>query len=383
MKWHLLTGEYPPQVGGVADYTREVATKLAAEGDDVHVWSPGNAGDTIEDGVCVHRSAGTWARRDRRRITSAIRAAGTGTVLVQWPHAFGQRSLNVGFCAWVLQLARAGAPVDVMVHEPFLSFRGGSWRQPAAAAVHRAMVTLILAGARRVWVSIPAWAGRLRPWLAGRDVPMAWLPVPSSVPVIDDDEGVARLRSALAAGARGVVGHFGTYGRVTATLLEPALKALARLRPDVTVVLMGRDSDAFRARLVSNDPMLEHRIVATGVLDRAALSRHLQSCDLMLQPYMDGASTRRGTLMAGLAHGLPVVSTLGHLSEDFWPAENGRAVTVVRAGDTDALVAAVAALLDDERRRHEAGAAARALYLSRFSIDHVVGALRAPAKSQA
>src|SRR5262245_59769784 len=54
--WHLVTGEYPPQPGGVADYTRLVAQGLAAAGDTVHVWAARAPGDTPQDvGVTVHR----------------------------------------------------------------------------------------------------------------------------------------------------------------------------------------------------------------------------------------------------------------------------------------------------------------------------------------
>jgi len=39
-RWAILTGEYPPQPGGVSDYTRLVAEGLAVGGDEVHVWAP-------------------------------------------------------------------------------------------------------------------------------------------------------------------------------------------------------------------------------------------------------------------------------------------------------------------------------------------------------
>src|ERR1700722_10738138 len=49
LNWHLVTGEYAPASGGVADYTRGVARALAAAGDDVHVWAPSIARGLASD----------------------------------------------------------------------------------------------------------------------------------------------------------------------------------------------------------------------------------------------------------------------------------------------------------------------------------------------
>jgi glycosyltransferase involved in cell wall biosynthesis len=94
----------------------------------------------------------------------------------------------------------------------------------------------------------------------------------------------------------------------------------------------------------------------------------------MLQPYPDGATTRRGTLMAALAHGLPVVTTLGRLSESFW-RESG-AVAAVPAGDLPAVTRMVSELARHPERRHRIAGIARATYESRFSLPHVIDALR-------
>jgi hypothetical protein len=38
--WAIVTGEYPPQTGGVSDYTPQVALALANLGDPVHIFAP-------------------------------------------------------------------------------------------------------------------------------------------------------------------------------------------------------------------------------------------------------------------------------------------------------------------------------------------------------
>lgn len=54
---------------------------------------------------------------------------------------------------------------------------------------------------------------------------------------------------------------------------------------------------------------LVERVQWTGPLSDAEVSYALQRVSVLLMPYVDGASLRRGTLMAGLAHGCAIVTT--------------------------------------------------------------------------
>ena len=374
--WHVVTGEYSPSIGGVADHTRLVAAGLAARGAVVHVWAPGDAGPTIEDGVCVHRVAGTWAARNLNGVSAQLDRVGPGRILVQWvPHAYGQRSLNVGFCRWVRRLARDGATVEVMVHEPSLGFREGSLKQDAAAALHRWMLAILLRGASRVWLSTPSWEPRVRPWLLGRSVPIVWLPVPSTIPVVSASVDVRAVRARHAAGRPVLVGHFGTFGAATTRQLQPALAAVLERSTDVALLLIGRDSERFAPLLPQRGPADASRVSGTGPRDDRAVSCAIQACDVMLQPFDDGASTRRTTLMAALAHARATVTTIGRSSEPFWAGEHDRTLLAVEAANTAGLSAATLALASDPGRRARLGEAARTLYDGTFALPRTLDAL--------
>jgi glycosyltransferase involved in cell wall biosynthesis len=189
-----------------------------------------------------------------------------------------------------------------------------------------------------------------------------------------DADLVGRV-SRAARGADGLLlGHFGTYDAPTRTGLQALVPGLLRALPRARLLLLGRGSDAAAASLREGVPDLRDRIAGAGALGAAELSAHLQACDLMVQPYVDGASTRRTTLMAALAHGLPVVTTTGRLSEPFW--SGSPAIAAVAAGDVEGMIHAAVRLAGDPSLRQRQAAAARDVYDARFALPHVIRALR-------
>ena len=97
----------------------------------------------------------------------------------------------------------------------------------------------------------------------------------------------------------------------------------------------------------------------------------------MMHTYRYGASTLRKTLMEALSHGLPVVSTVGHLTEPFW--SECAAVATVAAGDLSGMAVLAGEIMGDSAQRQKLAREARGIYDSRFSIRHVISALRADA----
>ena len=376
-EWHLITGEYPPQLGGVSDYTHSVAKGLADAGDNVHVWCPPAPSGTVQcAGVTVHRDLGRAGSKDLRNLSRDLeRFPGPRQILVQWvPHAYGFRSMNVGFCLWLWERARRGDRVDLMVHEASLGFGEGSWRQNVPALVHRLMTTILMRGASRIWISTPRWEGRFRPYAFGREVPFEWLPIPSNIPVVQDSTGIRSLRKKYAPEGCLIIGHFGTYNPSVALPLESILSALEATPFTGVILLMGAGSDEFRMRVHRQQPGLASRVYATGALAAEDLSRHLSACDLLVQPYIDGVSSRRTSFMAGLSHGKPMLTTSGPPTEPLWAASG--AVALVPVGDPHGFVESLGRLCADENQRTLMGDAAKKLYRERFDLSHVIGRLR-------
>lgn len=328
----MITCEYPPQFGGVSDYSAQVAAALSAAGQDVHVWFEEFEGFT---------SAGM------KRVGALIDACPRPRrLLVQWvPHGYGRRSMNLDFCRWV---SSRGEEIDLMVHEPGLGLWEGGLRHFAVANVHRLMLITLLRKATRIWMSAAAWEPRLRPYAMGRKTPMEWAPVPSNI-----------LVSPRGADADYPVGYFGQYDHASIGVLMRVLEEI----PD-RVALIGRGAEKV--------PMHERTIVV-GETDPERLSRAIASCRVMCHHYVDGVSGRRTTAMASLAHAKAVATVEGRLSESIW-RESG-AVSLAPVGDASALTVNIRALLRDPDERVRLGRAGAELYRERFDLDRTIAQL--------
>jgi glycosyltransferase involved in cell wall biosynthesis len=121
-------------------------------------------------------------------------------------------------------------------------------------------------------------------------------------------------------------------------------------------------------------PALRGRVYGTGGLGAQELANHLASCDVLVQPFEDGVTARRGSVTGALALGVPVATTSGPTTEDLW--RTSAAVSLAPADDRGALIANVLRLASDEGERARLRERSRALYDERFAIGHTVEALR-------
>jgi glycosyltransferase involved in cell wall biosynthesis len=294
---------------------------------------------------------------------------------VQWvPHGFGYHSMNVWFCLWVARRAWKGDQVELMVHEPYLEFRRGPIRHAAMSCVHRLMTIVLLAAARKVWMAIPAWERLLRPYALGRPVPMQWLPVPGCV-AGENAASTAPSRLKYVADGRHLLGHFGTYGAAVTGMLLERLPPVMNGSFSPSLLLLGSNGEAFRDVLIARFPWWKDRVHATGYLSPSDLSAHIAACDVFVQPYPDGITSRRTSAMACLSRGRPVVTTSGHLTEPLW-AETG-AVAIADVNDSSGFASAVVNLLGHVGARSVLSTRGQRLYAERFSIERIVTTLRA------
>lgn len=378
MHWVFITGAYPPDSGGLADYTAVLAKELARHGDAVTVVT-GPLDSTrlrVAEGVQVLTLVDHFGRRGLAQLDQFLAGLSAPCqMFVQYvPQALGPRrssrfkGLPLTFAWWLRQ--RQGAPVWTMFHEAKVMAPPGSGiARNGLSLVTEQMLAWTARASQRIFVAMNAWEPHIaRHLAAGQRV--EYLPIPSNVPTRVDPTARDRTRANLLNGhARAIVGHFGTFSSEVTGLIEPLLRHSITEHAERQILLIGDGSREFAGRL---PPEAAHLVTATGRLEAEAVAQHLSACDLMVQPFPDGASTRRGSIMAGLALGVPVVSNLGRASEAIWQQQNALGL----ASDQQSLASVVEALLANPHERHALGARGQYLYEKQFSLAHTLSVLR-------
>lgn len=279
------------------------------------------------------------------------------TVLLQYnPFNFGRW----GFAPWLpaklwrLKRSKARPRIALMVHEMYYPI--SDWKSALMGGWQRVQFFAVRVLSDVVFTSVSPWAKALRSHRPHR--PVHHLPVGSNLPDMRHARAAERVRLGISEDAI-VLAAFGT-GHPSRMLdyVAHAADAVASQGHETILLNLG-----FNTPQVSVDGAV--RVLAPGHLDEEAISRHLAAADIYLAPFTDGVSTRRTTLMAALQHGLSVVGTDGHNTDDLL-RRSTMCMRLTRVDDRDAFSRTVCDLADSPEARAELGARARSLYEGEF-----------------
>jgi len=360
----VLSPSYPPNVEpcGVGDFTQRLVPELSRAGvEAVILTGLDYRGAERSGGAKVVRVARRWTPGALRRVALLAREEGLHALLVQYvPGLYPPGARWI----WVLPLAmRAlspGIPAVLSMHTVGVSSAGSVLRAGALIASAHAILSTNEEVTRLIGRYMRPALGKTREIPIGANVE----PPPGGAAAREEARRRVRQEAGLGPGDA-VIAHFGLY--YPGKGAEEVLQAAAALRAEgrrfrLFMVGGGRVGDeGYLASLKERGRALGlgDEVVWTGYLPPERASGILLGADLFLAPYAGGISSRRGSLMAALAHGLAVVSTPSRIpTRHFREGENFASVPF---GDAGALAGAVSALLDDPARRERLAAGAREL----------------------
>jgi glycosyltransferase involved in cell wall biosynthesis len=359
----IVSDLLPPKRGGLADHTHRLATELSHTHPVTVLTSPGAS---PSERFQVRPSIGDW--QDLDWIVAELSEFANDSVLL-WqyvPHMYGRGGVNLRLPRFWRDLRRSGNRQVFIAHEIMADM---SWKPSRFwfALQHRRQWKALLASADAVAISTSRWLedwSRLRPDAAPL---FSLLPSPTSIepqPVGPDHARAWRKEHGLDPEVR-VLSYFGTLGpnKQFYWILDAWRAARAAGIPVALAVIGG-----------APDPNLPAELKALyrplGYLPAPEVSAALHASDLLALPFSDGVSERRTTLMAGLAHGVAVATTVGHGTGT--ALAKAPYLGLCHARDERGFVQLIHSLLKDDARRHQLAADGRAASEREFSWPVIV-----------
>jgi glycosyltransferase involved in cell wall biosynthesis len=381
LKIGLVTGEYPPMQGGVGAFTRELAKALALAGCEIHIITDRRARpaekrqnwrllqEPIDLGFAqLHARVGQWRWPVLTTVTDIVVRQELDVLNIQYQAAaYHMRSPAINFLPWRLKGITKTVVTFHDLRVPYLF--------PKAGRIRRAAVDFMARQAHGVVVTN---AADYESMSAVRSGQVRQIPIGSNISTVEvEAAAVAELRSKLNISPdHFLLGYFGFLNESKGADL--LIQALAHQPENTHLLFIGgrtgssdRDNNQdFYDHLLQASARLNllERVHFTGFVSDREVAGYLAAADLMVMPYRDGVSLRRGTLMAVLAHGRPLLTTrpVTPIPE----LVHGRHAYLVPAGQVEPLSNAICELMADRQGRIDMGREARSLAAS-FSWDRI------------
>jgi glycosyltransferase involved in cell wall biosynthesis len=365
----IITGEYPPMQGGIGDYSRLLARHLVSLGAQVSILTSLQAASGDAD-IAVTNAISAWDGRAWLQARAWARERNINILSLQYQTAAFGMSPWVHFLPDVLR----SLPFVTTFHDlryPYLFPKAGTFRPWIVRRLAQESTAVITTNDED--------AAQLQ------NVHLhSIIPIGSNLAAgISDEVARATLRTRWAKPDEFLIGYFGLINRTKGvdTLVE-ALKQLRACAIPCRLLIVGGTEGAsdpnnaaymneLRAQIAADN--LHAYIDFTGFLSDTAAANALSVCDVVALPYTDGTSLRRGSLMAALALGCAIVTSIPQQASDTF--NEGENMLLVPPNDPTALAGALSRLYQDAALRHKlrqgAASTAQRFAWSKIAQDHL------------
>ena len=367
----LITSEYPPDHGGVGDFTDHLAHALASLGHHLHIITSSSPRSHPSHGTAanaprvtrltVHRAVEHWRFGCWSQVLRLARDLDLEILDIQYQAAAYDMHPAIN----LLPRSPRRPPVVVTFHDlkvPYLF--------PKAGPLRWWMVRTLAQRADGVIVTNREDERRL----SGLKSPVSNLthiPIGSNIPSCPPpgyDRAAERAHWGIGPDDL-LLGYFGFLNESKGG--EELIRALGLLvqrgLPAHLLKIGGRVGTSDPTNRVYADSVerliadlgLQERVHWTGYVRPDEVSASLLATDVCVLPYRDGVSFRRGSLLACLAHGRAIVTT--RPSVPLPEVSDGKTMLLAEPRDPAAVAEAVTHLASNPELRTRLEAGARAL----------------------
>lgn len=345
MRIGIVSGEFPPMTGGVGACSQILARRMKEADHKIEIFSDVRA---LSDDLSLSAAATSWGVPTLVAIRRWSRRHDLDVANLQFQTA------AFGMSPWVHLLPQALHPTPLVT--TFHDLRA-PWLFPKAGRLRQASVTWLARNSAAAICTNQEDFGRLQ-GIAGL---CELIPIGSNILACrpaDFNAACWRRRAGVNDGET-LLSWFGLVNHSKG--LESLLRTVARLRDtglplrlvfvggeagdsDPENIAFGKGLDDLVRRLRLDDVL--HR---TGFLPDDEVAAWLWSSDLAVLPFLDGASYRRGSLMAAIHHGCAILTTRPEV--DVPEFVHGQNMWLVPPGDDQALARALEVLAESPALR--------------------------------
>lgn len=366
MEIDLVFPVLPPTLDGIGDHTARLAEALSRHA-SVRVLTAQSDAEPIP-GVAIEEAFSYPPRRGVLELSGVVSSAPSDWVVLQFNQfSYGRWGLNPFLPSTLYRLQQACPEVNVAVlfHEDFLP--ADSWTNAIMTSWQRAQFWALGRLADHVFFSIAPWVQEYQSWFPG--TPVHHLPVGSNIPRVDAHRDEVRRELGISADAF-VAGVFGSlHESRLLSHIRGAARALEQHARRFQLLYVGPHGNAFKEAM--NDiPVLD-----AGCLPAPDVSRCFTAMDLYLAPFIDGVSTRRGSFMTGIQHGVPTLTTSGPLTDPVLRNAHGDALRMVPVDAPCHFADDALSLWRDPEYRQNLGSAGLTLYEYNFTFEAIADRL--------
>jgi GT2 family glycosyltransferase/glycosyltransferase involved in cell wall biosynthesis len=320
----LVSAEYTPQPGGVGDYAEKMFQVLSSEFRVGGVRVLSGLGAMGENTVRLPSDRWNW--RMLGQVARHLEERPADAVIIQYQTGAYHMHPAINFLPLYLRWRMGSIRPKVVTtfHDLLVPYLF-----PKAGRVRQWVNQLLLRTSDRAIVTNQEDYEKALSWGA-RPEKLSLIPIGSNISPVYDVQPASEERCRIRQEVRQdwglaenefAIGYFGLLNRSKG--VDTLLEALAKLRngadgEDWRLIIIGGETGqtdqtnrpyARELEKLITSLGLEKAVIRTGHLSAEATSRAFAGLDVMALPFRDGASFRRGSLLAPLAHGVPIITT--------------------------------------------------------------------------
>jgi glycosyltransferase involved in cell wall biosynthesis len=363
MRVGIVTGEYPPMRGGVGAYAQILARELIRQGQDIFIFS----GASVQSSdIPLTHSVQNWSFKSLCAIDQWAKNEHLDLINLQFQTAAYGMSPWIHFLPDVVR----SIPIVTTFHDlrfPYLFPKAGRLRDWIVMHLARRSAGVIVTNhedAEKI-SALPC---------------VKLIPIGSNIltTLPSDFDPIPWRKKAGAHEDDFLIAYFGLLNRSKGIeILLESLSALKASGIPARLVMIGDTigtSDptnaAYAAEVLNQIQRLklESLIHHTGFIDDLAVGSYLKVSDVVVLPFVDGTSYRRGSLMAAIQYGCAIVTTTPQVNIPTFKHEEN--MLLIPPADTAALTQTLQKLYHSpETRTHlQSGASQLA---ANFDWSHI------------